>query len=381
MAADAGDTMTADTMAGDTMAADTVAADAPAAAAKGPGDAQGDAKGDASGDGRDDLVTALYASLLERAPTEAERAQWARLPPLPAAEIVRRFVATPAFARHRGVKAFFPAGHYHSPVVDPATVGPYVDRVRRLGLGGLAGISVDLGAMLSLFATDAPRLAALDLPDAPAPHRRYFAQKSPFPPGDAASLFLMMSRHRPRRIVEIGSGSSTAAALDFAGDLGLDPFAMTAIEPYPQRLRAMLRPGDEATVTIRETPVQDVPAGEAVAGLEAGDILLVDSTHVLKTGSDVHHELFHLLPAVRPGVLVHVHDVPFPFEYADFWIAERNYSWNEAYALRAFLMFNDAFRIVWWSSLVKAELGARMGEACRHYAGNAGSSIWLQRVR
>jgi hypothetical protein len=329
-----------------------------------------------------ELVAALYEAHLERAPTPEESAHWRRIAGrMPAAELVRRFGASPGVQRRRGVPAFFPAGHYHSAVVDPATVRPYVERVRAAGRAGLHGIHIDAAAMEALFRREAPALAALDLPAAPVPHRRYHSQKSPFPPGDAASLFLMMKTHRPRRIVEVGSGSSTAAALDFAGDLGLAPFSMRCIEPYPHRLKAMLRPGDEATVAIREAFVQDVSAEEAVADLGPGDIFFIDSTHVLKTGSDVHHELFHLLPKVKPGVVVHVHDVPFPFEYTDLWVFERNYSWNEAYALQAFLMFNDAFRVTWWAGMVKAEMGAAMGQACPHFAQNAGSSIWLTRVR
>ena len=85
--------------------------------------------------------------------------------------------------------------------------------------------------------------------------------------------------------------------------------------------------------------------------LEPNDFLFVDSTHVLKTGSDVHYELFYLLPRLNPGVLVHFHDVGYPFEYPDKWIYELNYSWNEAYALRAFLMFNAEFSIKFWNSL------------------------------
>lgn len=328
------------------------------------------------------LVTALYETLLERAPSEAELTHWRRTAAgASPAEVVRRFTASPGYRKRRGVPAFFPAGHFHSAVVDPATVGPYVERVRRAGEQGMHAIAIDVEAMTALFRREAGRLAALDLPAAPVPHRRYHADRSPFPPGDAASLFLMMSEHRPRRIVEIGSGSSTAAALDFAEDLGLAPFAMRCIEPYPTRLKAMLRPQDAATVEIRESFVQDVTPEEAVGDLEPGDIFFIDSTHVLKTGSDVHHEIFQLLPRVKPGVVVHVHDIPFPFEYTDLWVFERNYSWNEAYALQAFLMFNDAFEVIWWASMMKAKMGPAMGTACGHFARNAGSSIWLRRVR
>ena len=81
--------------------------------------------------------------------------------------------------------------------------------------------------------------------------------------------------------------------------------------------------------------VQDVPIDEFRA-LGSGDVLFIDSSHVLKTGSDVHRELFEILPALASGVLIHFHDIDYPFEYPDLFLFERRYSWNEAYAVRAF---------------------------------------------
>jgi hypothetical protein len=114
--------------------------------------------------------------------------------------------------------------------------------------------------------------------------------------------------------------------------------------------------------------------------LERNDILLIDSTHVMKTGSDVHFELFHLLPRLKPGVLVHVHDVVFPFEYPTQWVFDENYSWNEAYALRCFLMFNSAFKVLFWSSLyARTYTDAIRGEFAP-FLRNPGSAIWIERV-
>ena len=79
--------------------------------------------------------------------------------------------------------------------------------------------------------------------------------------------------------------------------------------------------------------------------LEANDILFIDSSHVLKVGSDVHHLFAEVLPALKPGVYTHFHDIFFPFEYPYAWIQEGRY-WTEAYALRAFLQFNTTFEIV-----------------------------------
>ena len=119
-----------------------------------------------------------------------------------------------------------------------------------------------------------------------------------------------MGFHRPKRIIEIGSGFSSACILDCADEFHLDPFTLTCIEPFPTRLRSLLAPQDE--ITLIESPVQLVELG-LFESLSKDDILLIDSTHVLKTGSDVAHEIFHILPVLKEGVIVHVHDCQFSF--------------------------------------------------------------------
>ena len=69
----------------------------------------------------------------------------------------------------------------------------------------------------------------------------------------------------------------------------------------------------------------------------------------MKTGSDVCHELFNILPILKSGVFVHLHDIFWPFEYSAEWVVRENRSWNELYGLRAFLMYNDAFEVVFFN--------------------------------
>ena len=325
-----------------------------------------------------DVLRALHEALIGRCPPDDVLRSWlAAKPDATVPDLIRGFAQSRAYRKRAGVPAFFPNGHFHSPVVDPATLGDAVQRTRADANAALRAIEVDIDAMADAFEAVLDGLNELDLAVEPVAGRRYASDGSPFPPGDAASLRLMMEQHRPRRIVEIGSGSSTAAALDFADDLAL-PLDMTCIEPHPARLRSMLGPDDARRVSVIERPVQEVDPA-IVAALEPGDVLFIDSTHVLKTGSDVHHELFALLPAIRPGVLVHVHDCPFPFEYPDLWVTERNYSWNEAYALRAFLMFNTSFRIVHWAGMLR-RVRPELIRRSRHHTPNPGTSIWIERT-
>ena len=83
-------------------------------------------------------------------------------------------------------------------------------------------------------------------------------------------------------------------------------------------------------VCIFNEPVQQVPLS-ILDALQADDILFIDSTHVLRTGSDLCFELFEILPRLSP-ILVHFHDMFWPFEYPRSWVVEENRSWNELYA-------------------------------------------------
>ena len=105
----------------------------------------------------------------------------------------------------------------------------------------------------------------------------------------------------------------------------------------------LARPGD-LDGNLRQQTLQSVGV-EVFEELGRGDILFIDSTHVSKLGSDVNYLFFEILPRLRSGVRVHIHDVFFPFEYPPKWIA-KGIAWNENYLLRGFLQYNDKFRIV-----------------------------------
>ena len=155
--------------------------------------------------------------------------------------------------------------------------------------------------------------------------------------------------------------------------------ACTLIEPYPERLRSLLRPDDLGRVTILEQRAQDVGL-EPFLALEQDDILFIDSSHAVKIGSDVNHLLGEVLPRLRVGVYVHVHDIFYPFEYPKSWALEGR-AWNEAYALKAFLAFNDSFEIVIFNTFLETfhrDLFERDMPLCLL---NEGGSIWLRRVR
>lgn len=206
---------------------------------------------------------------------------------------------------------------------------------------------------------------------------RYRNDNEPFTPTDAITLFGVLAQERPRRYIEVGCGYSTCALLDACDKLDLRP-ELRLIEPYPQLLRDLLPPHDAARKRIYEGTLQSAPL-EWFAALEAGDILFIDSSHVLKMGSDVHDYLFRILPALQPGVLVHIHDIFYPFEYAAEWVTGQNRSWNEAYALHAFLAYNPAFEIVFWNDYFYKKYRALVEDAMPLCAQHPGGSIWLRK--
>ena len=277
----------------------------------------------------------LLTRLLGRTPADTELQHWSdRIARgLSAADFVAQVTSSRGFLANPQVGTKTPAGHFYSPVVDPETVRDYVDRGRRQGLAGIAGIVFPLEAMAAFWQENADFIVAAPFEDAPDGVNRYSYGSGPYPYGDGVMLRTMMHAYRPKRIIEIGSGYSTACMLDTKDHLGMDQLELTCVEPNPDRLFSILRPQDQERIHFHKAFVQDIPL-DLFRTLERDDILFIDSSHVLKTGSDVHYELFHILPVLAPGVIVHFHDCRFPLEYSDRQIFIKNYSWNEVYAVR-----------------------------------------------
>ena len=196
--------------------------------------------------------------------------------------------------------------------------------------------------------------------------------------GDAFVLACMVRHLRPRRYVEVGSGFSSAVVLD---TLDRTPGLATAcifIEPDTERLESLLRPADQARTTIIRSDVQHVPL-DVFRGLGHDDILFLDTTHVSKTGSDVNHELFNILPILTSGVVVHFHDIFWGFDYPDQWVFDENRSWNEAYVVRAFLMYNEQFEIMYANNVFGLAQPAQLERVCPGISHNPGSGFWLRK--
>lgn len=289
----------------------------------------------------------------------------------------------PALAnRLRGVPAWlgqltgpYPPGHFHSPLPDMAEIRARDEELFRVPVE-LPGIDLRAPEQMSLLPEFRELVAEMPFKHESRDELRYCLANKWFAHGDGVVLYCMLRRLRPRRYIEVGSGWSSALALDvdelFLG--GMTEF--TFIEPHPQRLRGLLRPADEATLI--EAPLFAVPPS-VLAVLEAGDVLFIDSSHVSRIGSDVNQLLLSVLPTLRPGVHVHIHDIFYPFEYPRRWIY-RGRAWNENYLLRALLVNNDRLRIEWFNSYLGQTHRDTVAEALPQWGIDPGSSIWLTAV-
>jgi hypothetical protein len=326
------------------------------------------------------FVHSLYRGILRREPALGEENYCvnAILSGRSHASIAGDFLSCEEFKNQTSVKLFVPPGHFYSPITDPVEAGRHVtSKLQREVPEHLPGISLDRTEMTRAWTNLLPFLTTVPFSESKVAQFRYHFENPSYSWGDGSTLHAMLRFHRPKRLIEIGSGWSSVCTLDTVEGYLEGACDVTFIDPFPQLLRDII--GDSApNVRVLEIPVQQVPEA-AFDLLESGDMLFVDSTHVLRTGSDVCFELFNILPRLASGVLVHFHDIFWPFEYPPQWIIEENRSWNELYALRAFLSHNDAWRIVLFNDYL-AKLERDMIETTYpQFMRNSGAALWLER--
>lgn len=246
------------------------------------------------------------------------------------------------------------------------------------------GIDWNLDAQLAEVRRIAPYIAELaDVPfDPPSGQPGYHWANDFWRGGDAMVHYALVRAIKPRRVVEIGAGWSSlllAQALGRNEAEGQEPATVDQVEPYPRREVLNALP---AHWRLHDVMLQraDLDLFEALGD---GDICFYDGSHVARAGSDVVWFFFEVLPRLRRGVLVHLHDICWPDDYPDEWILERGQTWNEQYLLQAFLMYNDSFEPLICNGMLyhhcKDEIDSiySVTPETQH----SGSSVWLRRIR
>lgn len=278
-----------------------------------------------------------------------------------------------------GAHLAYRPGHFYSPICAPGELARhYRDPAATASPAELPGIDLNDAGQVALWNSWRDILAGYPFAAEKRDGWRYHTDNRNFAAGDSSVLFAMLRHFQPKRLIEIGSGYSSACALDTNERYLGDALEASFIEPYPALLKSLLKAGDAEKIEIVPSGVQDVEP-DYFRKLAANDILFIDSTHIMKTGSDVCYELFEILPRLAAGTIIHIHDIHHPFEYPREWVLERNYSWNEVYAVRAFLQFNSAFEILFFNDYFAKMHGDLVHRDAPQMVANPGGGLWLRK--
>jgi predicted O-methyltransferase YrrM len=306
-------------------------------------------------------------------------------PPVPLVDLAEETVAEALpepdpVAAEPTVPLFSPPGHFYSPIVDPAELEeePRRSQVWPPRPREMPGVDwrepEQLALCREVFARQERLVFREEAGDDPT---EYYALNDQYPPLDAWLLEAMLRWLRPRRVIEVGSGYSSLVTARVNRELLGGAMRFTCVEPYPRQFLVDGVPGVSDLIVSK---IQDVPVDEFEA-LGAGDVLFVDTSHVVKTGGDVTWLLHEVIPRLAPGVAVHIHDIFLPRDYPEAWV-QQNRSWNEQYLVHSFLAFNDTFEVVLSAAYMAA---LHRGELATAFPGwpsaksSGGGALWLRR--
>ncbi len=273
---------------------------------------------------------------------------------------------------------------YYSPLPSVARLRTNVTRWDRPS--ALRGVEYDLAAMKSTLR----ELLASYLDEFLMYPTYSQVQKMGFGPGytaiDALTLYMMIRHLKPRRYIEVGSGVSTYYCSLAAERNAIEghPLEIICIEPYPYEKLSTI-PG----IGVLPQKVEDVDIS-LFQRLQENDVLFIDSSHILRIDGDVPFLYLEVLPLLNTGVVTHIHDIPYPFNFPyppELWIFGQDWPvfWNEAMVLQAFLAFNKHFKISLSTPLIRHFDEVFLKQSIPIYESveenaNTFSSIWLKRI-
>ena len=255
-----------------------------------------------------------------------------------------------------GAGVFPVRDHYYEPLFHPRHLRLPLDWPRVL-----PGLDLEVPRQLALLETFRYGDELLAFPLEPRAAGEFGFLNRSFGPGDAEILYAVLRHFRPRRMIEIGSGNSTLMAAAALRRNGVESpehaCEHVCVEPYEMPWL------ERAGVKVLRRRVEDVGL-DMFRALEADDVLFIDSSHVIRPQSDVLTEFLAILPSLRPGVIVHVHDIYTPRDYPDRRLRAEVRFWNEQYLLEAFLSGNRDFRLLLTLNHLWHDHRDRLAAAC-----------------
>jgi predicted O-methyltransferase YrrM len=191
---------------------------------------------------------------------------------------------------------------------------------------------------------------------------------------DAETLYSIARLYQPRKVIEIGSGNSTQLFRCAIRDAHLKT-RLISIDPEPRK--DVTEWADEV---IRKRAEQ-LDNAQMLDDLEPNDILFIDSSHKVEIGNDVLNLLLDLLPSLRPGVLVHLHDIFLPFEYPVEWVVTNRWNWNEQYLVQALLQGSHEFEVIWPGHYLQRTMSDFTSHFPNWNARSRAGSLWLRKAQ
>lgn len=268
--------------------------------------------------------------------------------------------------------------HYYEPLFNPVHLTRPLEEDREL-----PGIDLNVSGQLALLEKFSFQEELNALPWSRATELDYYYDNPNFGPGDAEYLYSLVRLIRPSIILEVGSGMSTllAAKAIAAGQVREPGYQcrQICIEPYEMPWLEKI-PGIEV---IRQR-LEDL-SSELFLQLKKGDMLFIDSSHVVRPQGDVVRAYLQILPRLAPGVLVHIHDIFTPRDYPREWLVDQMRLWNEQYLVEAFLTHNSAFRVIGAVNFLSRHYSRQIAAKCPILAGKnrlpcLPGSLWLERI-
>ncbi|MEE1946846.1 class I SAM-dependent methyltransferase [Pedobacter sp. KR3-3] len=263
--------------------------------------------------------------------------------------------------------------HYYEPLFDARLLKHSLRKDR-----DLPGINFNIDAQLNLLEKFNFNHEILEIDSRPKNKLTFSFNRGAFLSGDAEYLFNMIRLFKPQRIIEVGCGSSTlmiqhAIEYNKKDSAGYD-CKHICIEPYENDWLESL------SVRVVRKVVEDV-ALEEFMELDENDILFIDSSHMIRPQGDVLFEFLNILPLLKKGVIVHIHDIFSPKDYLDEWLKKGVVFWNEQYLLEAFLSHNNAFEIIGALNLLKHRNYKELKTKCPMLLQDREpGSFWIRRI-
>lgn len=283
--------------------------------------------------------------------------------------ILKNVVIIPKKVKEGDYQCAKPFNHYDSPYADLEKLHREEDRIF-LDDKDVKCINLNVEYQLDLL----KKFSSFSLPDWENRNdkNRYYYNNSMFGRGSADALSYMMQFLKPSKIIEVGSGYSTAVMLDTNESYFEGRIRIKSIEPYPERLKSLIKKTDQ--LELQEEFLENIPT-TIFEQLQENDILFIDSSHVSKVNSDVNYLFFEILPRLKRGVYIHFHDVFWPFEYPKEWVFSGRV-YNELYMLRAFLMNNANYSIMLFGDMIRKRCANEIDPVM---FGCGVGSIWLRK--